>query len=301
MKVRFAHRAEYAALRAAVAVVSLLPWRAASAFGAAIGRLGYWPLRIRRRVVDRQLAAALPELDDAARRRTARDSYASIGMVAIQTAVASRMTPAAILDLFHPPAGWEHVEGPVREGRGVLLVSGHVGNWELGGAYVAARGIPIDGVVRKMSNPLVDGYLTRSRRRLGWEAVYDGDAVRRVPRSIASGRVVALLADQGVQGLSAIFVPFFGRLARTPRGPALLALRLKAPCVFAAVLREPDGKYRIYFDPVPVVDTGDREKDIDAIVAAYTRQLEMHVRRVPGQYFWQHRRWRRRPDGTMED
>jgi KDO2-lipid IV(A) lauroyltransferase len=101
--------------------------------------------------------------------------------------------------------------------------------------------------------------------------------------------------------LSSIFVPFFGRLARTPQGPAVFALRLGVPCVLALVTREPDGLYTLRFEPVPVVDTGDRERDVEAIVAAYTSQLEAWVRKYPGQYLWQHRRWRRRPDGTMDD
>jgi KDO2-lipid IV(A) lauroyltransferase len=126
--------------------------------------------------------------------------------------------------------------------------------------------------------------------------IFDHDAVKRIPRAVREGKAVGLLADQGVKGLAASYVPFFGRLARTPKGPAVFALRFGIPCVLAVVVRETDGRYRMLFEPVPVTDTGDREGDTDRIVAAYTAQLERIVRQYPGQYLWHHRRWRRQPD-----
>jgi KDO2-lipid IV(A) lauroyltransferase len=296
-----AHRAEYAAWRVIVALLSLLSWRAAGSIGAALGKLGFWPIGIRRRLVEHQLAAAFPELDAAERRRIAIGSYANLGRLAVESAIISNLPPGAVLEHFHPPVGWDHIAGPVSAGQGVILVAGHLGNWELGMAYIAARGIKVSAVVRQMGNPLFDRYVTGARTRFGWNVIPDRDAVRALPRAIRDANVVPMLADQGVQGLSAEFVPFFGRLARTPRGPALLALRLKAACVFVAIALEPDGKYGIYFEPVPLTDTGDRDRDVPVIVAAYTRQLESWVRKYPDQYLWQHRRWRRRPDGTLED
>ena len=102
------------------------------------------------------------------------------------------------------------------------------------------------------------------------------------------GRGVAFLADQGVLGLASTFVPFFGRPAKTPRGPAVFALRLDVPVVFGVALRQPSGKYRLVFEPVKVENTGDRDRDVDAIVAGYTATLERWVRRYPEQYFWHH-------------
>ena len=177
-------------------------------------------------------------------------------------------------------------------------MTGHLGNWELAGAYVAARGIPLDAIARRMKNPLFDEYLTDTRSRIGMHVVHDAEAVRRTPRSLRDGRAVAFLADQGVLGLASTFVPFFGRPAKTPRGPAVFALRLDVPVVFGVALRQPSGKYRLVFEPVAVENTGDRDRDVDAIVARYTATLERWVRRYPEQYFWHHRRWKRQPPGT---
>jgi KDO2-lipid IV(A) lauroyltransferase len=184
-------------------------------------------------------------------------------------------------------------------GRGVIVVTGHIGNWELAGAYIAARGVPIVGVVRRMTNPLVDRYLNATRERAGLGVIAD-DPVRRVPRALRSGQVVALVADQGVKGMASTYVPFFGRLAKTPRGPGVFALRLGVPLVVGTAIRMPSGKYRAVVEPVEVVDTGHREHDIDVVVAQYTAVLERWVREYPEQYLWQHRRWKRRPEEEAE-
>jgi KDO2-lipid IV(A) lauroyltransferase len=239
---------------------------------------------------------AYPELSATERDAIARAAYENLGRVGLETTVLSTLPAGRVLELFHEPRGWEHVTQALAAGKGLLLVSGHLSNWELGAGFLAARGVPIEAVARRMNNPLVDGYLTRSRQRLGVTVIFDHDAVKRIPRAVREGKAVGLLADQGVKGLAASYVPFFGRLARTPKGPAVFALRFGIPCVLAVVVRETDGRYRMLFEPVPVTDTGDREGDTDRIVAAYTAQLERIVRQYPGQYLWHHRRWRRQPD-----
>lgn len=293
-----AHYAEYAALRGFVGALGLLGWRPAGAAGAALGTLGYRPLGVRRAVVERQVAAAFPALSPAAVRAIARAAYAHLGRVTIEAALLPALGASAVLDCFVEPAGWEYVEQARAAGRGMLLVSGHLGNWEMGGAYLAARGIGLDVVTRRMGNPLFDAYVTATRTRLGMQVVHDADAVRRVPRAMREARAVALLVDQGAAGLASTYVPFFGRPARTPRGPAVFALRLGVPTIFVAVVRQPNGQYRMFFEPVVVHDTGARERDVDTTVAGYTAQLERYVREAPTQYFWHHRRWKHQPDDT---
>ena len=299
--ITLAHRLEYGALRAVIGALQSMSWERAASVGSAIGGIGYSPLRVRRTVAEKQIAAAFPDLSRHDVARIARASYEHLGRTTIETALLSTLGREQVLDLFDGAEGWEAVEGGLAQGRGLILVTGHLGNWELGGAYIAARGIGLDAVARRMANPLFDTYLTRTRQRLGMAVVHDADAVRRTPRSLRDGRAVAFVSDQGVLGLASTFVPFFGRPAKTPRGPAVFALRLGVPVVFGCALRQPGGKYRIAFEPVPVVDTGDRERDVDTTVAAYTAALERWVRRAPEQYFWQHRRWRRQPASTPAD
>jgi KDO2-lipid IV(A) lauroyltransferase len=293
-----AHKAEYTALRAVVGALGALNWKRAGNVGARIGALGYKPLGIRRHVVERQIAAAFPGLGDAGVRRVARAAYEHLGRTSIEAAMLSRLKRDAVLDLFEGADGWESVDRALRLRRGLIFVTGHLGNWELAGAYVAARGVPLDVIARRMKNPLFDHYLTETRSRIGMVVVHDADAVRRTPRSLRAGRAVAFLADQGVLGLASTFVPFIGRPAKTPRGPAVFALRLQVPIVFGVAVRQRSGKYRLVLEPVDVEDTGNRDRDVDAIVARYTAALERWVRRYPEQYFWHHRRWRRQPANT---
>ena len=289
------HRIEFAALRAAVAGLGALPWRRAAAVGAALGRAGYRPFGIRRAVVEEQIAAAFPAWPPERVREVAAASYASLGRTTIEAALLPALGTRGVFDLFAEVEGWDVLEAARAEGNGVIVVTGHLGNWEVGGSYVAARGIPIDGIARQQENPLFDRFLTTTREQLGMQVVWDGDAVRRTPRALRDGHVVAFLVDQGTLGLASTWVPFFGRLAKTPRGPAVFALRLGAPIVFAAAVRRPDGRFHLGFERVPVASTGDRERDVDAIVASYTATLERWVRRTPEQYFWQHRRWKHQP------
>jgi Kdo2-lipid IVA lauroyltransferase/acyltransferase len=298
MSPTLAHRAEYAALRSAVAAVGTLSFSRAGAIGETVGRLGYSPLGIRRRVVERQIQAALGTTDPAETERIARAAYGNLGRTSVETAILPSCSSRQIIDLFEDVQGWSIVEERLARGKGLILVAGHLGNWEVGGAYLAARGVPIDVIARHMANPLFDRYLTLTRERIGMSVIHDDEAVKRVPRSLRSGRAVAFLIDQGAVGLASTWVPFFGRLAKTPRGPAVFALRLGAPIVFGSAVRRPSGRYVFSFEAIDPVDTGDREADVDHIVAAYSAALERHVRRTPEQYFWHHRRWKHQRPGT---
>lgn len=281
-----------------IAGLGAAPWAQAVRAGAALGRLAYRPLGIRRVVVESQIAAAFPELSEPQVRTIARGAFEHLGRVTVETALLSRIEPARVTELFDRADGWDTVERLLAQRRGLILVTGHIGNWELGGAYMAARGVPLDVVVRRMGNPLFDGYLTRTRSRLGMTVVRDRDAVRRAPRTVRSGGCVAFLTDQAGLNLASTFVPFFGRPAKTPMGPAVFALRLDAPVVFGVALRTGDGHYRLAFEEVPVMRSGDRERSVEQLTARCTEILERWVRTAPEQYFWHHRRWKRQPDDT---
>ena len=292
------HRAEYYALRSVIATLHALPWNVACAFGERLGAVGYKPLGIRRRVVERQIAAAFPELSEARVLALSRQAYAHLGRSSIETALLPSIGQQGVLDMVESVDGFELVEDAISRGNGAILVTGHLGNWELAGAYVAARGVPMDVIVRTQANPLFDAYINETRASLGMTVVRDHEAARRTPRSLRDGRAVAFVSDQGVMGLASTFVSFFGRPAKTPRGAAVFAMKYDTPTLFVTALRQPSGRYRVSVERVPIIRTGDRDADIDAIVASYTRILERWVRSAPEQYFWHHRRWRRQPEDT---
>jgi KDO2-lipid IV(A) lauroyltransferase len=291
------HRLEYVALRAVIALLVRLPIPWAAAIGGWLGRLAYRPFGVRRRTVEAQIAFAFPTLTPDEVRATARTAYDNLGRTAIEAAVVSARGPDAIR-AYCGIRGLEHLEAARAAGEGALLVAGHAANWELAGATIAAHGFPLSAVARHMGNPVFEDYLLQVREAAGTEVVFDDQAVRRIPRAIKEGRFVGLLADQGVLGLASTFVPFFGRLAKTPRGPAVFALRMGTPVYFCIGVRDERRRPWLLVEPLPVEVTGDREHDIEAFVARYTARIEQHVREHPGDYFWHHRRWKRQPEGA---
>ncbi len=292
------HRAEFYSMRAAFAGLQRLPWDTACAMGERLGALGRWPLGIRRHVVETQIAAAFPELKRFEVEAIATGSYRHLGRNAVEAAILPTLGPNGVLGLVERVDGWEYVEAAMRRGIGGIMVGGHHGNWEVMGAYLAARGLRPEVVVRGMANRLFEDYLNGNREKLGLTVVHDTQAVRSTVKAIRDGKFVAILADQGVLGLASSFVPFFGRPAKTARGFAVFALRLNASVCFMDMLRLPSGRFRAVFEPVEVEETGDRDRDVDAMVARYSEILEKWVRQYPSQYFWQHRRWRRQPAET---
>jgi KDO2-lipid IV(A) lauroyltransferase len=300
MKATLAQRVEFYSMRGMLRALGLVSWDTAARIGAGLGAAAYNPLRIRKDVVEKQIAGAFPEKTVEEVQRIARASFEHLGRTAIETALLPRLE-GGVLGLVERVDGWDRVERAQAAGKGMIFVAGHHGNWELLGAYIAARGIPFEVIARGMGNPLFGDYINEIRTSLGMMVMHDSDAVKRTPRALRAGRAVGFLSDQGVKGLASTYVTFLGRPAKTPRGAAVFALRFNAPVFFVDGIRLPNGKYRVIIEPIEIAPTGDRETDVDAIVVRFTELLEKWVREFPEQYFWQHRRWRRQPADTPRE
>lgn len=286
------HRLEYWLVLGARWLDRLLGPRLSAALAAAVGRFAYRTLRIRADVAEDQLRRAFPERDEAWIRDVARGAYEHLGREAVMLIRLSRLGRDAVIAATDVE-GFEAFQAALAEGNGALIVTGHLGNWEVGGAGMAARGVPVDAVARPQGNPLVDRLINDARARLGMTVIPMGGATKRALRSLRTGRAVALVADQDARRRG-VFVPFFGRPASSHRGPALLALRSGAPVFAAVATRLPDGRYRIRLRriPVPVDDPARQEREV---IAALASALESWIREDPDQYLWQHRRWKTRP------
>jgi len=270
------------------------PESGALAAGAGFGGAVRSVLRLRRADVDRHLSWAFPEASPAWRRHVARASYAHLGREAAALLLASRWTPGEIRARTQM-VGFEPFREAAGQG-GVVLLTGHLGNWEMGGAAIAAHGVPLDVIGKGMSNRLFERDLFDMREQLGMRVIPMGEAAREAPRSLAAGRVVAMLGDQQAHR-GGVIAPFFGRPASTARGPALFALRAGVPVFVAFCIAEPgpSARYSVTFEPLSYAATGDADADVLAFVGAYGSALESAIRRAPAQYFWQHRRWKNAP------
>lgn len=293
-----AHRAEYALVRSIEKAVSALPGRAADTVGRQAGRFVH-ALGIRRDVVDSNLRLAFPDRDDDWISTTTLSAFEHLGREAAAMMRLSKLDVNAVLDQTIP-VGWEEVEGARSLGRGVILVTGHFGNWEMAAALVAARGNPIAAIVRRQGNRLVNDRLERLRKNLGVETIYQSQAPSRVPRILRANGVVGIVGDQDARR-SGIFVPFMGQPASTHRGPALFAIRLGAPVFscFARRIAGADVRYEITAERVEFTRTGDLDADVHALTSELAQRLEREVRAAPEQYFWFHKRWKTRPPGEV--
>ena len=280
----------------------MLPERAALALGAALGGLAAALPGMRRRVVDAHLSAAFPEETGAWRRSTAARAYRHLGReLALLARVAVR--GPKLLRGRVTVTGLENVRQALAEGSGAVVVSGHLGNWEIGAHVLTSLGVPVYAVVKPLANARVDRRLTRLRERLGVRVVETSAAPAAVARALAEGGLAAFVADQDAHE-SGVFVPFFGRPASTARGPALLAVRAGAPLFLGVALADDErpGRYRGRLTPVEVERAGRLDADVRRLTEAFTAELEREVRAHPSQYFWHHRRWKTRPprEGTQE-
>lgn len=292
---------EYAAARALAGGLGRLPRGLAGRLGAGIGDLAF-RLGARRAVVLRQIAAAFPETGHERVKRIAAASYRHFGREIAEIAQLQRTGTAGLSGRTSTDGATDAWIDRMRAGRAALIVTGHVGNWEVAGALLAARGVPLAAVVKRQSNPRFDAWLVAARRRIGIEPVYMDDAMHAVPRLLRAGRSVALVADQDARS-HGVIVTFLGRPASTFRGPARLALATGAPLVFGASVREGEG-YRVRMEEVPGTSggpnapdaagrTGRRGRDAElALTRDWVERLDAHVRRFPEQYFWFHRRWK---------
>jgi KDO2-lipid IV(A) lauroyltransferase len=285
----------YLAMRTVLGLVRPWPRRVALGAGAALGRAARDVFGLRRDVADQNLAAAFPAMSAAERADLARRTYAHFGRVATDSLRLTAGGAKAVLPYVRVFEGEDLLRSLAASGRGAIVLTGHLGNWELGAAWVAAAGLPIAGVVKPPSNPWIADLVERSRRKMGIETIPMPEARAIVPTALAAGKLVGLVADQGAMR-SHTWVPFFGRPTQTAEGPGLFASRTGAPVVFAGFVAEADGRYRGFAELL--LDAPPQEDPTELIVRIATlfrQRLEAAVRLVPEQYLWTHRLWDRQP------
>lgn len=287
---RVSHAAETALLHAAAAAFGALPWRGALAAGAALGALLHRS-GLRARVARDNLAIAFPERSATEREGILARHYAELGRVAAEYPHLPRLVRAPRERVFAAYEGEAHLLEAAARGRGVLLVTGHFGNFELLGASIGRRHA-VDFVFKPPSNPGAGRWLLRTRTAAGVGQLTTHGGIKRVFQALRAGRWVALLGDQDARA-EGVFVPFMGRMASTPAGPARIALATGAPIVFGSIARAADGRHEVRIAP-PIVPEGDPrdENAVRDLTRRHTEALEAAVRERPEAWFWLHRRWK---------
>jgi KDO2-lipid IV(A) lauroyltransferase len=248
----------------------------------------------RRRVFEHLRAAYGTELNGEQIERIAAACFRHFGRAGAEALLFPTLGLAEASRYVHYQ-GLEHIQAAYARGKGVLLVSGHYGNWELVAHMQGWLGLPLALVTRPLDNPRLERRLARLRSLSGNVVIHRDGAIKAMLQHLRRGIGVAIVIDQDAKD-AGIFVPFFGRLASTTPTPALLALRTGAAIVPVFSVPRADGGYDICYEPArQVEDSGDRDRDVLRITAELTALLETWVRRHPHVWSWMHRRWRTRP------
>lgn len=258
-----------------------------------IGTILYIAAPSRRRLTIANLRRAYPELRHRQLSDLARESYRNLATVFLELLATPYLAPSQIHRMFrfrNPHL----VQHKLTEGKGVILVSAHLANWEWSAlAATIEFGKPLLVVVKEQRNPRFNAWLDRVRRSTGNETVPMFRAARRMLQWLKTGGIVALLGDQAAEPTSDVFVPLFGQLAATYKAPVVLARRSGAALVFAYCRRATDGSYDVFFETLP--EANDEQIPVEEVVAQYNRLLETAVRTAPEQWVWQHHRWKYQP------
>jgi len=287
------HRIEQLAYLGLKGFLRALPHTGARSFGRGIGLLA-WALDGRhRRVALGNMELALPGIGPAERRRLVRDCFRHFGAALCDTISSTRFDPEAICRQF-TLEGWENLEEADRRGKGVFILSAHVGFWELVPPVVALYRGAMSIVVRPADNPHLDKELVALRERFGNEVVPKRGAARKMLERLRAGGRVGILIDQRVQPKEGIEIPFFGRPALTSPILARMSLRTGAAVVPVAAFPEPGGRYRLVARPpiLPPEGAKDDEHQVVALTRRYLEVAEEDIQEHPAQWLWMHRRWR---------
>jgi len=291
-------RLEFALVWAAVKLLSLPPRSIARNIGAFIARLALLLTPRLAGVGDLNLRLAFPGKSAAERQQILRRLYRNLGWLLAEFCQMPRYTPETTRS-FIRYEGLEHYLAARDEGKGVLILTGHLGAWELSSFYHSLMGYPMSIVIRRLDNPLVDSLVNHIRCLHGNQVLHKDDFARGLLASMRRGETVGILMDTNMTPPQGSFVDFFGQSACTGTGLARIAMKTGARVLPGFLLwEEATQQYVLRFGaPLCLAGSGDVEADVIANTALFTRVIEDYIRQYPDQWLWVHRRWKTRPQG----
>lgn len=270
----------------------VVPYRAGVCVGGALGFVSYYSLRRDRTRAHEHLTIAFGGKAPAWIRRTARRSFVHLGKALLEVMLMTRGRLARTIEL----RGTENLRKAFDMGKGVVFVTGHIGNWELMG-HAVAQIHPLSVIAAPIEPEQVNDMIVDLRQGMGVRTILRNrpGASKELIRIFRENRVLGILIDQDTDVESA-FVDFMGKKAWTPTAAASMAIKFGAPVIFGYDRRNGDGTHTAIIEgPLELIRTGDNEKDVVANTAMLTRKIEDAIRENPEQWVWMHRRWRRQP------
>ncbi|QMV20188.1 lipid A biosynthesis acyltransferase [Granulicella sp. 5B5] len=285
-----------------VGLLGSLPRPLARSVGAAIGAIAYRLLGRLHATGLTNLTRAYPEKTKAELEAILRGVYRSLGWQLAEFCQMPRYTSAQAAQ-FIRYEGLDNYLAARDRGKGVLVLTGHLGAWELSSFYHSLVGYPMSLVIRRLDNPLVDAFVNRIRCLHGNRVIHKDDFARGLLTAMHNNETVGILMDTNMTPPQGTFVPFFGTDACTATAMARVALKTDAAVLPGFLVWEPSerngrGGYVLHFGPpLDLIRSADPAADVIANTALFAAVTESWIRRFPGQWLWVHRRWKTRPEG----
>lgn len=287
---------EYAAIVIVALPFRLLPRRLALRAGELLGELMYRSMRGRRALGLKNLTIAFgASLSDAEKQRILRATFRNLGKSVVEVLHFPGMSNAYLREKVEF-VGAEHYITAMSKGRGLIFLSGHVGNWEMSSHAWSAAGHPVSIVVRPLDNTYLNNFVTRLRTMHGNRLLARSNGLKQILAALRRGEAVGILMDQNTMRSRGIFVDFFGKPACTVPVIALLALRYRVPVIPGFIVRTGFDTHTLIYGPeIEIERTGDTQKDIARNTAKFNQIIEDFIRQYPDQWFWLHNRWKNQP------
>ena len=289
---------EYAAVWLLLKGLGLLPRPLARRLAAEVAGILYALSPKLRKTAETNLHIAFPELTEAERDAVIRKMVRNLGWMAAEFARFPKYSKENIEEIVVLDGNENFLEGR-KLGKGVLILTGHIGAWELSSFAHALYGYPLHFMARPLDNQRIDALVNSYRCASGNRTIFKNESARVMLKILKDAGTIGVLADQNTMPDEAVFVDFFGKLASTTTGIARVALHTDAAVVPGyAVWDESIGKYRLRFEPaMELIRTGDVERDVRENTQRFTKVLEDIIRKYPDQWVWVHGRWSVRPKG----
>ena len=285
----------FAALVAALLPVAVLPYRIALAFGDLIGLLAYTCWKSRRTIALENLRRAAERgaiLLDRDPESVIRRNFRNFGRSLIEVVKIYFGLGDRVLNSVEV-RGEENLRRAQEKGRGVLLITGHCGNWELLALYASVHLIKMNIIARRQDNEFVNGFIEKTRKKYGNDVIYKEGALRHVVTSLKKHEAVAMLIDQSVIRSEGIIVPFLGRNAYAMRTPALIARKTGAPVVPGFIRRTEKGHVIEIGAEIPLAPLDASGSALMKDTTSFLRPVEDFIKKYPDEWLWIHRRWKR--------
>ena len=264
-------------------------------YGEIIGDLFRIISKKRRKITLNNIALSFPEKENKWHKNIMKLSYRNLGITMMELMAFPKLT----VDDFHKYIKYENfelIEELKSRGNGIILLSGHFGNWELIAFTVGLfSGISVTVIVKPQSNKYIDKILNKYRSLGGNNMVNMANAARAIVKCLKNNGAIGLLVDQSADWQKDLFVDFFGRTAATYEAPASLSLKYKSPIVMGFPIRQDDYTYKIRLIELKTDDLDDSKESVRILTERHVKVLEDVIRENPGMWSWQHKRWKHTP------